>query len=74
VNQKIKHIIKLADAKCSETHGIFDEILVQKTVEECCRIFNIWTDYDNSGEEIPNDDYSDVFQVKKVKQAFGIEK
>lgn len=74
MNQKIEDIIERADAKWCETNGEFDEILVQKTVEECCRIFNIWTYYDNSGEEIPNDNYSDVFQVKKVKQAFGIEK
>lgn len=73
MNQKIKEMIKLADVRCNETRGVFDEILVKTVVEECCRIFNIWTFYDNTGEEINRDDDTDVWQVKQIKRTFGIE-
>ena len=72
MNKKIEEMIKLADAK-SKTRDDFDEIIVKTVVEECCRIFNIWTFYDNTGEEINRDDDYDVFQVKQIKRTFGIE-
>ncbi len=72
MNKKIKEMIELADAK-SKTRDDFDEIIVKTVVEECCRIFNIWTFYDNTGEEIEREDDSDVFQVKEIKRTFGLE-
>ena len=72
MNKKIEEMIKLADAK-SKTRDDFDEIIVKTVVEECCRIFNIWTFYDNTGEEIEDDDDTDVWQVKQIKRTFGIE-
>lgn len=72
MNQKIKEMIKLADVRC-KTRDDFDEIIVKTVVEECCRIFNIWTFYDNTGEEINRDDDTDVWQVKQIKRTFGIE-
>lgn len=72
MNKKIEEMIKLADAK-SKTRDDFDEIIVKTVVEECCRIFNILTFYDNTGEEINHDDDIDVWQVKQIKRTFGIE-
>lgn len=35
MNERIRELIKEADRKCSETKGVYDEILVQLVVLEC---------------------------------------
>ena len=60
MNERIKELIQEADSKCSETRGVFDEILVQLVVRECCKVL-----YDN---ELGG------YQVNYVlKEHFGIE-
>ena len=34
MNERIKELIKEADAKCSETHGVFDEILAEVILKD----------------------------------------
>ena len=72
IKQRIKSLIERAHAESNEDN-IFDEVLIRLVVKDCCRTFNIWTFYDSNGEEIKDDDDSDVFQVCKVKESFGIE-
>ena len=35
MNERIKELMAEADRKCSETHGIYDEILAELIVREC---------------------------------------
>lgn len=45
MNKRIKELIQEADRKCSETRGVFDEILVKLIVQECADY--IRTNYDS---------------------------
>ena len=38
MNERIKELIAEADRKCSETRGIYDEILAELIVKECADI------------------------------------
>jgi hypothetical protein len=38
MNERIRELIAEADRKCSETRGIYDEILAQLIVRECADI------------------------------------
>ena len=40
MNERIKELIKEADRKCSETRGVYDEILAELIVRECARIID----------------------------------
>jgi len=35
MNERIKELMAEADRKCSETHGIYDEILAELIIREC---------------------------------------
>lgn len=35
MNNQIKELIKEADRRCSETRGVFDEILVNTVINKC---------------------------------------
>ena len=37
MNERIRELMAEADRKCSETRGIYDEILAQLIIEECAR-------------------------------------
>jgi hypothetical protein len=61
MNERIRELIAEADRKCSETRGIYDEILAKLIVKECaCKI----------EEMIDNGWYADTEQLKKY---FGVE-
>jgi hypothetical protein len=38
MNERIRELMAEADRKCSETRGIYDEILAQLIVQECAQI------------------------------------
>jgi len=38
MNKRIKELMAEADRKCSETRGIYDEILAELIVKECAEI------------------------------------
>lgn len=38
VEGRIRNIIKEADRKCSETRGVYDEILIELVIQECAEI------------------------------------
>ena len=45
MNERIKKLIQEADRKCSETRGVYDEILAKLIVQECANY--IRTNYDS---------------------------
>jgi hypothetical protein len=48
MNERIKQLMAEADRKCSETRGIYDEILAQLIVWECMKICENVMKKDNS--------------------------
>jgi len=52
MNERIRELIAEADRKCSETRGIYDEILAKLIVRECMQVvhngINNATDWDSS--------------------------
>ena len=38
MNDRIRQLIRAADRRCSETRGVYDEILVELTVQECMAV------------------------------------
>jgi len=70
MNERIKELIAEADRKCSETRGIYDEILAELIVRECmdeCLRMQLGNQY--TPEEM-------LFQTKYrkiIKEHFGVE-
>jgi hypothetical protein len=60
MNERIKQLMAEADRKCSETRGIYDEILAELIVRECADIAD---EYDGVGSTI----------VSRIKKHFGVE-
>jgi hypothetical protein len=60
MNERIRELMAEADRKCSETRGIYDEILAQLIVRECADIAD---EYDGVGSTI----------VSRIKKQFGVE-
>ena len=48
MNERIRELIAEADRKCSETRGIYDEILAKLIVWECMKICEDVMKKDNS--------------------------
>jgi hypothetical protein len=40
MNQRIRELIEEADRRCSETRGVYDEILAEMIIAECISICN----------------------------------
>ncbi len=38
MNERIRELIKEADRRCSETRGVYDEILAELVVLECAKL------------------------------------
>lgn len=55
MNEQIKELIRKADSRCSETRGVFDEILAKMVVQECIDTINNtsngYRDYRNQIED-----------------------
>jgi len=70
MNERIRELIAEADRKCSETRGIYDEILADLIVQECmdkCLRMQLGNQY--TPEEM-------LFQTKYrkiIKEHFGVE-
>lgn len=60
MNERIKELIAEADRKCSETRGIYDEILAELIIKECA---NYITEY------YPHSRYEAYY----MKKHFGVE-
>lgn len=72
MNERIKELIAEADRKCSETRGIYDEILAKMIVREC--IDTIVRDTANYPGEGMMAYYQGVQDAgKSIKQHFGVE-
>jgi hypothetical protein len=63
MNERIRELIAEADRKCSETRGIYDEILAELIVRECGQ-------YLNSPEFIGR---SDLDWAMVLNEHFGVE-
>jgi hypothetical protein len=63
MNERIQELIAEADRKCSETRGIYDEILAELIVRECGK-------YLNSPEFIGR---SDLDWSMVLNEHFGVE-
>ena len=61
MNERIRELIKEADRRCSETRGVYDEILAELIVRECAVIATI-----NSHQNEPAGFY--------VLKHFGVER
>jgi hypothetical protein len=74
MNNRIKELMAEADRKCSETRGIYDEILAELIVRECIQVC----------EPVLDEPYEDMSEfgkglvegqdvaVEKIKRHFGV--
>ena len=61
MNERIKELMAEADRKCSETRGIYDEILAELIVRECIQAVK------NVGG------YNEDYHMNAIKKYFGVE-
>ena len=60
MNERIKELMAEADRKCSETRGIYDEILAELIVHECA----------NVADGYVQDGHIDIARL--IKRNFGV--
>lgn len=70
MNERIRELMAEADRKCSETRGIYDEILAELIVRECASKVD-WI-YAEKGITIDGVNFT-VTQGDLIKQHFGVE-
>ena len=68
MNERLKQLIQAADRKCSETRGVYDEILAELIVRECIDIAS-QEDFDVMMKE----GYPCSQTTKKIREHFGVE-
>jgi transcription initiation factor TFIIIB Brf1 subunit/transcription initiation factor TFIIB len=69
MNKRIRELMAEADRKCSETRGVYDEILAELIVKECADICNkIYFDRYPDAEDFERSEEGDA-----IKQHFGVE-
>jgi hypothetical protein len=69
MNERIKELIAEADRKCSETRGIYDEILAELIVKECISVV-----YDQRGTDLGSERDFDIVNIAlKIDRHFGVE-
>ena len=68
MNERIRELIKEADRRCSETRGVYDEILAELVVRECIGVLNKRYMGDNNRE-----DFEVRRCVEDLKKHFGVE-
>ena len=72
MNKRIRELIAEADRKCSETRGIYDEILAELVVRECIDgIANDTANYEGVGMMSYYQGVQDA--VKSIRKQFGVE-
>lgn len=69
MDNKIREMVKKADSICSETRGVFDEILVQVVAKECAKIAREHT-LSKSGLDLGYD--GKVFVEEEILDRMGI--
>ena len=62
MNKRIRELIAEADRKCSETRGIYDEILAELIVRECMSIC----------EDLGDKGLDGHYCVDKIRKEFGV--
>jgi len=68
MNERIKELIAEADRKCSETRGIYDEILAELIVRECVSICQDVDGEDNIDARSGRQDCA-----VEIREHFGVE-
>ena len=72
MNERIRELMAEADRKCSETRGIYDEILAELIVRECINgIANDTANYEGVGMMSYYQGVQDA--VKSIRKHFGVE-
>jgi hypothetical protein len=53
MNERIKELIQAADRQCSETRGVYDEILAELVIRECMSINRqrLFSDYEGDSNK-----------------------
>ena len=64
MNERIRELIAEADRKCSETRGIYDEILAELIIQDCMDVVDGYT------KPRTFDTHYDA--VAQIEQLFGI--
>ena len=67
MNERIRGLIQAADRKCSETRGVYDEILAELIVRECLAIC------DEVQWQYGQYTFTATTVKNRVKEHFGIE-
>ena len=67
MNERIKELIQAADRKCSETRGVYDEILAELIVRECIDIAQDRANFPG----FPPNDVNNI--IDEIKEHFGVE-
>ena len=62
MNKRIRELIAEADRKCSETRGIYDEILAELIIRECMSIC----------EDLGDKGLDGHYCVDKIRKEFGV--
>ena len=85
MNERIRKLIAEADRKCSETHGIYDEILAELIVAECINVLDPNGEYtekykhshipetDGLRQVLSQEHYFEMLASNKLKNHFGVE-
>jgi len=67
MNERIRELIAEADRKCSETRGIYDEILAELIVQECAALAKSKSEHIQS---MLTDDRGDQAQIHSLAWQF----
>jgi len=68
MNERIRELMAEADRKCSETRGIYDEILAELIVQECVAICQDTDGEDNIDARSGRQDCA-----VEIREHFGVE-
>lgn len=75
MNERIRELIQAADRKCSETRGVYDEILAELIVGRCIQVCDGNHEYKNRTDTDFGKGVSIGIQMSKeqIKAHFGVE-
>ena len=66
MNERIRQLMAEADRKCSETRGIYDEILAELIIQECLDQLHV-------GDTDEDYDKGAYWSREQIKNHFGVE-
>jgi hypothetical protein len=75
MNERLKQLIQAADRKCSETRGVYDEILAELIVRECIRELEISRKCDPYTGDLFDCEYNMCIKEQSIMltEHFGVE-